>query len=548
LTEPMDPEKSGAQPGGAGNVINPTEMSKTSSHEEQTISPGKPPSTSGGASGSDEPVSKRMKVGTEEGEESEENWRNEGEGDDSDDDEEEGSQALKSDEDMEDGEVKGDKSAEEEDEIEEFDVVDVDDDNGRGKEEKDEEKGMLQDDVLDDVILKSLAYFHGVEVCLQEDFTANKRKAEYQDGFLVGGLIFSGWMPTYEAIADGLRAIGISDNDLSPISNTSTLKLLVEIRVTKQDRVEPIGYMIRRNAQMLADTLKRSFKWRDLRWVDHWTVVLKGIPVNWGEEEIKGVLLSSGRFPYRNLAAIGRPATDLKGKVGGSTLLLRYTSIPISLLGLHLADPTRLQVKVSKRKVLSWSFGAHPWGYDEAHKCTFCMTVHPDRLDCPLEEIVEKNTWTAVTATLEMENMTLDGDTDEVQKIQYRVEKNYNMDVVHEPVRRYPYSGQQTPVPGFTGMSSSSMASSTAPSAGATVPPPPAPPHSGNPSATASPNPPSPTLNVVPSAFLTKEVPLTPYSTPGQQHKVHRKGAWNFPHDQDENGGRGRGGWRGRGK
>jgi hypothetical protein len=513
----MDSERSEIPTGGDGDTNSSTFESQLSSLTEQITTTGSPSAISDGEHGDGGPASKRMRKGDggdslredEEGEE-----REKGEVGQSGDEGGSSSDEKRSDEDMVEGYGSGEGD-------------DNEDSNGN----KSGGKQVDKEDVLDEVIALSMAHLHKVEGKLQEKFRENRRKVEYQDGFLVGGLIFTGWMPSFEKIADAIRSIGISDKDLSPIGNTSTLKLLVEIRVKTQDRVEAIGSTIRRHAQRLADHLKRSFKWRDLRWVDHWTVVLKGIPVNWGEGEIKNVLFYEGRFPHRNLAAIGRPATDLQGIVGGNTLLLRYSTIPIALLGLHLADPSRLRVTVSKRKTLSWAFGSHPWGYDDSHPCDYCMTTHPDRLECPLEEVVRKDSWNAVTATLEMENMVLEGDKTAVAGIRYTVEKDYNMDIEHVPVRR-PTFFSATPASASpaSGMTSSATSSSSSPSTPLPTPPPsPADP------LTAQGNP----------APGTQSVPPNPTST--QQPKAPRKGAWNFPHPTD--GGRGRGTWRGgRGK
>jgi hypothetical protein len=357
-------------------------------------------------------------------------------------------------------------------------------------------------------------------------------------------------MPPFEKIAEAIRSIGITDADLSPICNTSTLKLLVEVRVIRQDRVEVIGLLIRRGAQKIADVLRRSFKWRDLRWVDHWSVILKGIPVNWGENDIKRALFSEGRFPYNNLTSIGRPATDLQGKVGGSTLLLRYETIPIAILGLHLADPNKLQIKVSKRKMLNWSFGSQPWGYDNSHKCEYCMTMHPDRLECPMEELVRESGWNAITASMEMENMAMENDEALIQKIHYKVEKDYNMDVEHVPVRRNTY--QFTPATAFTGMSSSTQSSSVASSNSSQTPPAASSTQPG--SSNVPPPTPTPTTSTTsglptgspilpaPQSFALPQDRPNPYDP--QKYKVQRKGAWNFPPDGGEE--RGWGGGRGK--
>jgi hypothetical protein len=508
--EPMDSEESEKASGGGGDSIFPTLGSQTSSILEQTKNPGTSPAKSGERKETGQ-RKKRMRLevgGVEKGE---------------------GIQFE-----MNGADKREEKGEEQDHNMEDGEIEDL--------KKKEEAKRKEQEDALDEMIMKSMAHFKGVEEKLQGDFRENRRKDEYQDGFLVGGLIFSGWMPSFEKIAEAIRSIGITDNDLSPISNSSTLKLLVEVRTVRQDRVEMIGALIRRGAQKIADHLKRSFKWRDLRWVDHWVVILKGIPVKWGEEDIKKVLFCEGRFPYSNLTAIGRPATDLQGKVGGNTLLLRYSVIPIALLGLHLADPSKLRISVSNRKIISWSFGAHPWGYDSAHKCDYCMTVHPDRLECPLEETVRKDSWNAVAATMDMESMVLDGDGTAIKEIQYKVEKDFNVDVEHTPAR----NNRFTPSTAFTGMSSSSSSSSVAPSptpqpatpAGSSQT---APPVVSSPIPSAQPPP-----GMGPSAFREKDSSNTPYVMPGQTHKVPRKGAWNFPHPEDSGGRRG-GTWRGGG-
>jgi hypothetical protein len=507
----MDPEKSGSNTGGDGDANFSTFMSQPSSTLEQITNPGSSPAKSGERMEGSKPANKRRRSELE----------------------------------QENGEGGGKDSQSDVDEN-----MSDEGEGGKGKAETSEdEKGKKErmfrerEEALDDVIAKSMAHFHDVEEKLQGDFHKNRRNEGYNDGFLVGGLIFSGWMPSFESIANAIRSIGISDKDLNPIGNTSTLKLLVEIRVTTRERVEAIGGIIRRGAQKIADHMKRSFKWRDLRWVDHWTVILKGIPVNWGEEEIKRVLFVEGRFPFGSLDAIGRPGTDVLGKVGGSTLLLRYSVIPMALLGLHLADPSKLRVKVSKKKTLSWAFGTHPWGYDDAHRCEYCMTTHPDRLECPLEEVVKRESWNAVAATMEMENTVLEDDNVTIARILYTVEKDYNMDLEHIPVRRPTF----TPSAAFAGMTSSSQTSSTSttnpPSAvntalqtASTSSQPPTPP----------PAPQLPVPTVAPASFLAHEELNATYELPGQQHKFQRKGAWNFPHQED--GRRGSGIWRGGGR
>jgi hypothetical protein len=488
---------------------------------EQLNTPGIPPARSGGED-DEEPTNKRKRLNSEA---EEEIGRGNGGEDEGAVREDETGSGGDEDLSMEEGQISDEGSGEE---------------GKKGKGEEDDKES-----VLDEVIAKAMAHFHEVEMKMQSDFRSNRRNEEYQDGFLVGGLIFSGWMPSFEMVAEAIRSIGITDVDLSPICNTSTLKLLVEIRAVRQDRVEVLGMLIRRGAQKMADFMKRSFKWRDLRWVDHWSVVLKGIPVNWSENDIKRALFLEGRFPYNNLSAIGRPATDLQGKVGGSTLLLRYATIPIAILGLHLADPNKLQIKVSKRKTLSWSFGAHPWGYDDAHRCNYCMIMHPDRLECPLEDIVRESGWGAVTESMETENMILEGDTAAIQKIQYKIEKNYNMDVEHVPVRRVPF----IPATAFTGMTSSSSSSS---SASATAPSQTSVSVSvsqklsssktddGGAAATTPSEP-----GLAPQAFVAAMESATVYDP--LKYKVQRKGAWNFPPGHEGGGGRGGGTWRGGG-
>jgi hypothetical protein len=164
-------------------------------------------------------------------------------------------------------------------------------------------------------------------------FEEEKENTAFLAGFLVGGLAFVAWPPSFEKVGEAMVDMGVDEGLLVPMSNESTLPSMVEVRVKRAEDVEAVREAIRESCRVISAILKREFKWRDLRWVNSWVLVMKGIPPMWTEEEVKEVIFRKGGFPSGNLVSIGRPSVA-RGREGATTIMLRYSTIPLSLLAL----------------------------------------------------------------------------------------------------------------------------------------------------------------------------------------------------------------------
>jgi hypothetical protein len=183
--------------------------------------------------------------------------------------------------------------------------------------EEEEARNQVREDVRLSVAMTSWNKLQDVENRLGALFVQEKDNVNYNDGFLVGGFICQ-WAPSFELVAAALRKVGVKDSEMCPVTNSSTLQGMAEVRVASASMVEPVGKIIRRSGAKIAELMKRSFKWRDLRWADFWVISMKGIPIGWWQEEVRAALKACG-FPTNGLVSMGRPTTDKNLVRGGGS-------------------------------------------------------------------------------------------------------------------------------------------------------------------------------------------------------------------------------------
>jgi hypothetical protein len=135
---------------------------------------------------------------------------------------------------------------------------------------------------------------------------------------------------------------------------------------------------------------------------------------------VKEVIFQKGGFPSKNLINIGRP-TVAGGRESATTLMLRYSTILLSLIMLLAEGPVKRTIKVSKRKTVKWELANPQRGFTEVVDCVFCTIIHPARVECPYETMVKEGGWERVEEAIqEGEGVT------EIDWALYVVEMGYN--------------------------------------------------------------------------------------------------------------------------
>jgi hypothetical protein len=210
----------------------------------------------------------------------------------------------------------------------------------------------------------------------------------FQGGSLIGAMQFFAWYPTFDQMILAFREAHITMSLLENLSSRQGGKG-IEINATNPHAGDKLRMEILDKGKEIANHLGGGFRWKDLKWVNHWVVIVKGFPRKWGEKEIRQGLLKPKGFPSDHLVSIGRPC-DPDGRTGGAACL-RYSSLPERLVGWDRQGI--YEFRPTKIITVKWSFARNPQGYDQVEHCSACEIPHPSHMECALETLVDELGW-----------------------------------------------------------------------------------------------------------------------------------------------------------